>query len=90
MIDYDSFSRCHLTDIFFDFYAGAKELILITCHLFGTSDKSTKFGFLKRKTFEIHRDSARSRLKFYPIIIVLHYATLLGPKKRVDSTLSKF
>ena len=26
MIDYDSFSRCHLTDIFFAFYAGAKEL----------------------------------------------------------------
>ena len=27
MIDYDSFSRCHLTDIFFAFHAGAKELI---------------------------------------------------------------
>ena len=26
MIDYDSFSRCHLTDIFFAFHAGAKEL----------------------------------------------------------------
>ena len=28
MIDYDSFSRCHLTDIFFAFHAGAKELIV--------------------------------------------------------------
>ena len=28
MIDYDSFSRCHLTDIFFTFHAGAKELSL--------------------------------------------------------------
>ena len=28
MIDYDSFSRCHLTDIFFAFHAGAKELRL--------------------------------------------------------------
>ena len=27
MIDYDSFSRCHLMDIFFAFHAGAKELI---------------------------------------------------------------
>ena len=27
MIDYDSFSRCHLTDIFFRFSRGAKELI---------------------------------------------------------------
>ena len=27
MIDYDSFSRCHLTDIFFSIHAGAKELI---------------------------------------------------------------
>ena len=26
MIDYDSFSRCHLTDIFFVIHAGAKEL----------------------------------------------------------------
>ena len=26
MINYDSFSRCHLTDIFFAFHAGAKEL----------------------------------------------------------------
>ena len=26
MIDYDSFSHCHLTDIFFAFHAGAKEL----------------------------------------------------------------
>ena len=26
MIDYDSFSRCHLTDIFFAIHAGAKEL----------------------------------------------------------------
>ena len=26
MIDYDSFSRCHLRDIFFAFHAGAKEL----------------------------------------------------------------
>ena len=26
MIDYDSFSRCHLKDIFFAFHAGAKEL----------------------------------------------------------------
>ena len=26
MIDYDSFSRCHLTDIFFAFHAGANEL----------------------------------------------------------------
>ena len=26
MIDYDSFSRCHLTDIFFAFHVGAKEL----------------------------------------------------------------
>ena len=25
MIDYDSFSRCHLTDIFFAIFAGAKE-----------------------------------------------------------------
>ena len=29
MIDYDSFSRCHLTDIFFAFHAGAKELMII-------------------------------------------------------------
>ena len=29
MIDYDSFSRCHLTDIFFAFHAGAKELKLL-------------------------------------------------------------
>ena len=29
MIDYDSFSRCHLTDIFFAFHAGAKELIKV-------------------------------------------------------------
>ena len=28
MIDYDSFSRCHLTDIFFAIFAGAKELSL--------------------------------------------------------------
>ena len=28
MIDYDSFSRCHLADIFFAFHAGAKELKL--------------------------------------------------------------
>ena len=28
MIDYDSFSRCHLTDIFFAIHAGAKELRL--------------------------------------------------------------
>ena len=27
MIDYDSFSRCHLTDIFFAIHAGAKELM---------------------------------------------------------------
>ena len=27
MIDYDSFSRCHLTDFFFAFHAGVKELI---------------------------------------------------------------
>ena len=27
MINYDNFSRCHLTDIFFAFHAGAKELI---------------------------------------------------------------
>ena len=27
MIDYDSFSHCHLTDIFFAIFAGAKELI---------------------------------------------------------------
>ena len=26
MIDYDSFSLCHLTDIFFPFHAGAREL----------------------------------------------------------------
>ena len=26
MIDYDSFSRCHLRDIFFAFHEGAKEL----------------------------------------------------------------
>ena len=26
MIDYDSFLLCHLTDIFFAFHAGAKEL----------------------------------------------------------------
>ena len=26
MIDYDSFSRCHLTDIFFAFHADGKEL----------------------------------------------------------------
>ena len=26
MIDYDSFSHCHLTDIFFAIFAGAKEL----------------------------------------------------------------
>ena len=26
MIDYDSFSRCHLTDIFFAIFAGAKEI----------------------------------------------------------------
>ena len=26
MIDYDSFSRCHLTEIFFAFHVGAKEL----------------------------------------------------------------
>ena len=26
MINYDSFSRCHLKDIFFAFHAGAKEL----------------------------------------------------------------
>ena len=26
MIDYDSFSRCHLANIFFAFHAGAKEL----------------------------------------------------------------
>ena len=29
MIEYDSFSRCHLTDIFFAIFAGAKELTLI-------------------------------------------------------------
>ena len=27
MIDYDSFSHCHLRDIFFAIFAGAKELI---------------------------------------------------------------
>ena len=29
MIDYDSFSHCHLTDIFFTIFAGAKELSLL-------------------------------------------------------------
>ena len=28
MIDYDSFLHCHLTDIFFAIFAGAKELKL--------------------------------------------------------------
>ena len=34
MIDYDSFWRCHLTDIFFAFHVGAKELrsiIMLSC-----------------------------------------------------------
>ena len=30
MIDYDSFSHCHLTDIFFAIFAGAKELMITT------------------------------------------------------------
>ena len=34
MIDYDSFSRCHLTDIFFAFHARAKELNLRKLELF--------------------------------------------------------
>ena len=40
MIDYDSFSHCHLTDIFFAIHAGAKELIpdfkwiLDVCYVF--------------------------------------------------------
>ena len=54
---------------------------LITCHLLGTNDKSTKSELLKWKTFEIQRDSARSRQKFYPIKKVLHDMTLLGPKE---------
>ena len=29
MIDYDSFSRCHLTDIFFRFSRGSKRAILV-------------------------------------------------------------
>ena len=29
MIDYDSFSHCHLMDIFFAFHVGAKELIVL-------------------------------------------------------------
>ena len=37
MIDYDSFSRCHLTDIFFAFHAGVKELkvvvVLLNCKI---------------------------------------------------------
>ena len=33
MIDYDSFSRCHLTEIFFAFHAGAKELSTLLADL---------------------------------------------------------
>ena len=49
--------------------------------MLGTNDKSTKSELLKWKTFEIQRDSARSRQKFYPIKKVLHDMTLLGPKE---------
>ena len=38
MIDYDSFLRCHLTDIFFAFHAGAKELKQLAASVFLAHD----------------------------------------------------
>ena len=40
MIDYDSFSRCHLTDIFFAFHEGAKELMKVFVWIVYTMLKS--------------------------------------------------
>ena len=34
MIDYDSFSHCHLTDIFFAIFAGGKRVKTLTCQHF--------------------------------------------------------
>ena len=42
MIDYDSFSRCHLTDIFFRFSRGAKELTLFKSSLTEVGGKKWK------------------------------------------------
>ena len=42
MIDYDSFSHCHLMDIFFAIHAGAKELNtawIINCSKIFTPEK---------------------------------------------------
>ena len=38
MIDYDSFSHCHLTDIFFATFAGAKELSMHKINSITTSN----------------------------------------------------
>ena len=51
MIDYDSFSRCYLTDIFFAIHAGAKELnvhLLIHIYIYRVaqlSEDKLKLGF---------------------------------------------
>ena len=51
MIDYDSFSRCHLTDIFFRFSRRAKELTLLWYH--GVNMTPGLFDRLNIPNFEI-------------------------------------
>ena len=52
MIDYDSFSRCHLTDIFFAIFARAKELTLFkTCLYYHTPVNQITFQAQQILTF---------------------------------------
>ena len=63
MIDYDSFSRCHLTDIFFRFSRGSKrvkpiwllnsiKLILLCCYDLNCEKNSYRLLSLKFKNLE--------------------------------------
>ena len=45
MINYDSFSRCHLTTFFFAFHAGAKEIRGNIGHVLSTADFRVRTKF---------------------------------------------
>ena len=73
MIDYDSFSRCHLTDIFFfTFHAGAKELSGGFYHVFGIKSFKhvNKHVFNSTRNNQVRKHETESNIFTSPSIVL--------------------